>query len=55
MGVTTILFCLTLLISPMTIIGMGLLGGAWMVVIRATNEGSVQIKGECFVFVCLFM
>jgi len=44
-GVTTILFCLTLLISPMTIIGMGLLGGAWMVVIRATNEGSVQIKG----------
>lgn len=44
-GVTTILFFLTLLISPSSIIGIGLLGGAWLAVIRATNEGSVQIKG----------
>jgi len=43
--VTTILFCLTLLISPSAIIGIGLLGFAWMAVIRATSEGSVQVKG----------
>ena len=43
---TALLFCLTLLISPSAIIGIGLLGFAWMAVIRATAEGSVQIKGE---------
>jgi len=43
--VTTVLFCLTLLISPSAIIGIGLLGFAWVAVIRATSEGSVQIKG----------
>jgi hypothetical protein len=42
---TALLFCLTLLISPSAIIGIGLLGFAWMAVIRATAEGSVQIKG----------
>ncbi|KAL7496749.1 hypothetical protein ACHAWT_004884 [Skeletonema menzelii] len=42
---TTLLFCLTLLISPSAIIGIGLLGFAWMAVIRATSEGSVQVKG----------
>ena len=40
------LFCLTLLISPSAIIGMGLLGFAWMAVIRATSEGSMQVKGK---------
>ena len=45
--VAAVLFCLTLLISPSAIIGMGLLGFAWMAVIRATGEGSVQVKGEC--------
>ncbi|KAL9184863.1 hypothetical protein ACHAXT_002640 [Thalassiosira profunda] len=43
--VAAVLFCLTLLISPSAIIGMGLLGFAWMAVIRATSEGSVQVKG----------
>ncbi|KAL7531062.1 hypothetical protein ACHAXR_008484, partial [Thalassiosira sp. AJA248-18] len=43
--VTTVLFCLTLLISPSAIIGIGLLGFAWMAVIRATSEGSMQVKG----------
>mmetsp|Transcript_4849 Transcript_4849/g.10424 ORF Transcript_4849/g.10424 Transcript_4849/m.10424 type:complete len:243 (-) Transcript_4849:29-757(-) len=43
--VTTVLFCLTLLISPSAIIGMGLLGFAWMALLRATSEGSMQVKG----------
>ncbi|KAL7548943.1 hypothetical protein ACHAWF_012207, partial [Thalassiosira exigua] len=43
--VTTVLFCLTLLISPSAIIGIGLLGFAWAAVIRATSEGSMQVKG----------
>mmetsp|Transcript_2925 Transcript_2925/g.4490 ORF Transcript_2925/g.4490 Transcript_2925/m.4490 type:complete len:241 (+) Transcript_2925:56-778(+) len=42
---TALLFALTLLISPSAIIGIGLLGFAWMAVIRATAEGSVEIKG----------
>ena len=44
--VTGILFCLTLLISPSAIIGIGLLGFAWMAVIKATAEGSMNVKGE---------
>lgn len=44
-AVTAILFCLTLLISPSAIIGIGLLGMAWMAIIRATSEGSMQVKG----------
>ena len=52
---TTLLFCLTLLISPSAIIGIGLLGFAWMAVIRATSEGSVQIKGEANVCVVIFV
>ena len=42
---TTVLFLLTLVISPSAIIGIGFLGIAWMSVIRATSEGSVQIYG----------
>ena len=49
--VTALLFCLTLLISPSAIIGIGLLGFMWMAVIRATAEGSVQIKGEAYISV----
>jgi len=51
--VTTVLFCLTLLISPSAIIGIGLLGFAWVAVIRATSEGSVQIKGTIGAFLCV--
>jgi hypothetical protein len=43
---TAVLFGLTLLISPSAIIGLGLLGFAWMAVIKATSEGSMQVKGE---------
>lgn len=43
--VTGLLFCLTLLISPSAIIGIGLLGFAWMAVIKATSGGSMQVKG----------
>eukprot|EP01082_Thalassiosira_pseudonana_P013184 g12483.t1 g12483 contig6:2005434-2006590(-) len=42
---TAVLFGLTLLISPSAIIGLGLLGFAWMAVIKATSEGSMQVKG----------
>ncbi len=42
---TAVLFILTLIISPGAIIGIGLLGVAWMSVIRATSEGSVQVSG----------
>lgn len=31
--------------SPSAIIGLGLLGFAWMAVIKATSEGSLQVKG----------
>jgi hypothetical protein len=40
---TAVLFCLTLVISPGAIIGIGLLGFAWLGVIRATSEGSMKI------------
>ena len=46
--VTTVLFCLTLLISPSAIIGIGLLGFFWAALIRATAEGSVQVKGKAY-------
>lgn len=39
---TTVLFCLTLVISPGAIIGIGLLGFAWLGVIRSTSEGAVK-------------
>lgn len=42
---TAVLFILTLVISPGAIIGIGLLGVAWMSVIRATSEGSMQVSG----------
>ena len=42
---TTVLFCLTLLITPSAIIGIGLLALAWMFVIRASSSGSLQIGG----------
>jgi hypothetical protein len=44
-AVTVVLFGLTLLISPSAIIGIGLLGFAWLGLIRATAEGSIVVKG----------
>ena len=40
---TSLLFCLTLVISPSAIIGIGLLGFAWIGIIRATAEGSMKV------------
>ena len=40
---TSLLFCLTLIISPSAIIGIGLLGFAWLGFIRATSEGSLTL------------
>jgi hypothetical protein len=53
MIVTGILFCLTLLVHPSAIIGMGLLAMAWMWVARASQSGSLSISGkfvECLFF-----
>ena len=50
-AVTVILFALTLLISPSAIIGIGLLGFAWLGLIRATAEGSIIVKGM-FIYIC---
>ena len=47
--ITAVLFCLTMITSPSAIIGIGLLAFAWMAVIRATSEGSVQVKGVYFI------
>ena len=43
-----VLFCLTLFISPSAIIGMALLAGAWVYVIKATQSGSLKLGGEYF-------
>lgn len=42
---TAVLFCFTLVISPSAIIGIGLLGFAWVGVLRSTsnNEGYLKI------------
>jgi len=40
---TSVLFCLTLVISPGAIVGIGLLGFSWLAVIRATGEGSMKL------------
>jgi hypothetical protein len=45
MLLAALLFCLTLLISPSSIIGIGLLALAWMFVIRASSTGTLQVGG----------
>lgn len=47
MLMAAVLFCLTLLVSPTKIIGLGLLALAWMWVIRASQTGALQIGGMC--------
>jgi hypothetical protein len=49
LALTAVLFCLTLLISPSAIIGIGLLGLLWLYVIRSTSSGSMQV-GRKFSF-----
>jgi PRA1 family protein len=47
MLVTGIFFCLTLLVSPSAIIGIGLLALAWMWLIRASQDGTLRISSKC--------
>ena len=44
--VTAVLFCLTLLITPSAIIGIGLLALAWTYVIRRSSTGSLKLGGK---------
>jgi PRA1 family protein len=46
MLVAGILFCLTLLLHVTTIIGLALLAGAWMWLIRATQDGNLRIGSK---------
>jgi len=46
MVLTALLFCLTLLISPSAIIGIGLLGALWVYVIQQTQKGTLVIAGK---------
>jgi hypothetical protein len=46
MMLTSIIFCLTLLISPSAIIGIVILAALWMYVIRQTQDGSMQVYGK---------
>ena len=46
MILTGVLFVLTVVVSPSALIGMALLGVGWMSVIKATQEGSMSIKGN---------
>lgn len=43
---TGLLFCLTLLVSPSAIIGIGLLGALWVYVIRQTQAGTLMLLGR---------
>lgn len=43
MALTAVMFTLTLLISPTAIIGIGLLGFAWMYMIRSATNGHIKI------------
>jgi PRA1 family protein len=44
--VAAILFCLTLVVHVSTIIGLALLAGAWMWLIRATQDGNLRIGSK---------
>jgi hypothetical protein len=56
MLVTAVLFCLTLLISPSAIVGIGLLALAWMWVIRASASGSLHVGRTfcCWSKTCIY-
>jgi PRA1 family protein len=46
--VTGVLFFLTMLTSPRTLIGLGLLAAVWMYVVRQTQSGSMSVYGKSF-------
>lgn len=43
--VSFVMFCLTVLTRPFTIIGLGLLGALWVYVVRQTSSGAMQVYG----------
>ena len=43
--ITFIMFCLSVLTHPGTLIGLGLLGALWAYVIRQTSSGAMQVYG----------
>jgi len=43
---TMCLFCLTIILSPTTIVGMGILGLVWMWFIRASSSGTVVVGSK---------
>lgn len=45
MVLTALLFCLTMLTSPLALMGLGLLAALWMYVIRQTQSGSMVLYG----------
>jgi hypothetical protein len=47
-----VLFMLTLFISPSAIIGIGLLGLAWIYVVRASQDGELKFYGTLIVVLC---
>jgi PRA1 family protein len=47
-----VLFMLTLFISPSAIIGIGLLGLAWLYVIRASQDGNLKFYGTSAAVLC---
>jgi hypothetical protein len=46
MVLTALLFCLTMLTSPMALMGLGVLAVLWMFVIRQTQSGSMVLYGK---------
>lgn len=46
MALAAVLFTLTLLVTPSAIIGIGLLGFAWMYMIRSATNGHIRVGCE---------
>jgi PRA1 family protein len=44
--IAVVLFCLTLLVNPSALIGIALLGGLWVWLIRASADGTLRISSE---------
>lgn len=43
---TGLLFCLTMLTSPLALVGIGCLAALWMYVVRQTQAGSMTVYGK---------
>jgi hypothetical protein len=47
-ALTCLLFCLTLLVSPSAIIGIAILAGAWLWLVKASQDGHLRIGSKCW-------